>query len=205
MRFGHLMLCDQREWVSSRDRYEQMMEEVRLMDQLGYWSVWFSDHHFDGYALIPDSLMACAAAARETQNIQLGARTGAMNNAWAGHVTGRDHVAMGNGLVGEGVVQAMAAVFAEAPELDLEERLMRTLEAGQRAGGEAQDSPPYHSAALLIYGSDTFSRVDLRVDENATPVVELRRLLDIYAPKIDYFALRATDPEAAQAAKDAGL
>ena len=82
---------------------------------------------------------------------------------------------------------------------------MRALEAGQQAGGEAQDSTPYHSAALLVYGSDTFSRVDLRVDEHATPVVELRRLLDIFAPKIDYFALRATDPEAAQAAKEAGL
>lgn len=73
MQFGHLMLCDQREGVSSQVRYEQMMEEVRLMDRLGYGSVWFAEHHFDGYALIPDSLMACAAAARETQNILLGA------------------------------------------------------------------------------------------------------------------------------------
>ena len=133
------------------------------------------------------------------------ARTGTMNNAWAGHVTGRDHVAMGNGLVDEGVVQNMASVFLETAELDLEERLMRTLEAGQQAGGEAQDSTPYHSSALLVYGSDAFSRVDLRVDEHPMPVVELRRLLDIFAPKIDYFALRVTDPEAAQAAKDAGL
>ena len=126
-----------------------------------------------------------------------------MNNAWAGHVTGRDHVAMGNGLVGEGVVQAMATVFLETAELDLEERLMQALEAGQQAGGEAKDSTPEHSAALLVYGSDAFSRVDLRVDEHPTPVVELRRLLDIFAPKIEYFALRATDPEAAQAAKEA--
>ena len=133
------------------------------------------------------------------------ARTGAMNNPWAGHTTGRDHVAMGNGLVGEGVVQAMAAVFLEAPQLDLEERLLRALEAGQEAGGEAQDSTPYHSAALLVYALDAFCRVDLRVDEHATPVAELRRLLDIFAPKIDYFALRASDPEAAQAAKDAGI
>ena len=117
------------------------------------------------------------------------ARTGAMNNPWAGHTTGRDYVAMGNGLVGEGVVQAMAAVFLESPQLDLEERLFRALEA----------------AALLVYASDTFSRVDLRVDEHPTPVAELRRLLDIFAPKIDYFALRASDPEAAQAAKDAGI
>ncbi len=128
-----------------------------------------------------------------------------MNNDWAGHITGRGHVAMGNGLVGERVVQAMATVFVQALELDLEERLTQALEAGLQAGGEAQDSTPYHSAALLVYGSDNFSRVDLRVDEHATPVAELRRLLDIFAPKIDYFALRASDPEAAQSVKDAGI
>ena len=133
------------------------------------------------------------------------ARTGAMNNPWAGHIAGRDHVAMGNGLGGEGVVQAMASVFLDAADLDLEERLTRTLEAGQEAGGEAQAATPHHSAALLVYASDTFSRVDLRVDELPTPVVELRRLLDIFAPKIDYFALRANDPEAAQAAKDVAV
>ncbi len=123
------------------------------------------------------------------------ARTGSMNNDWAGHTTGRDYVAMGNGLVGEEVVQAMALEFLEALDLDIEERLTRALEAGLQAGGEKQDSTPHHSAALLVYGSDAFSRVDLRVDEHAAPVAELRRLLDIFAPKIDYFALRATDPD----------
>ena len=139
------------------------------------------------------------------RNGNAAARTGAMNNPWAGHVTGRDHVAMGNGLVVEGVVQAMASVFLEVHQLELEERLTQALEAGQQAGGEAQDSTPHHSAALLVYGSDTFSRVDLRVDEHTAPVTELRRLLDIFAPKIDYFALRGSDPEAAQSAKEAGL
>ena len=78
MQFGHLMLCDQREGVSSQVRYEQMMEEIRLMDRLGYWSIWFAEHHFDGYALIPDALTACAAAARETQSIRLGAGVGVL-------------------------------------------------------------------------------------------------------------------------------
>ena len=133
------------------------------------------------------------------------ARTGAMNNPWAGHIAGRDHVAMGNGLVGEGVVQAMSSVFLDAADLDLEERLTRTLEAGQEAGGEAQDATPHHSAALLVYASDTFSRGELRGEEHPTPGGVLRRLLDIFAPKIDYFALRANDPEAAQAAKDVAV
>lgn len=72
MRFGQLMLCDRREGVSSQTRYEQLMEEVRLLDRLGYWSVWFAEHHFDGYALIPDTFVWCAAAARETKRILLG-------------------------------------------------------------------------------------------------------------------------------------
>ena len=127
------------------------------------------------------------------------ARIGSMNNDWSGHIAKPNHVAMGNGLVGEGVAQAMSELFSDNPELDLEERLLRALEAG----GEAKDATPHHSAALLVHGSDPFSRVDLRVDEHPTPVAELRRILDVLTPRIEYFALRAGDPVAAQAAKDA--
>ena len=42
------------------------------------------------------------------------ARTGALNRPWAGHVASRNYVAMGNGLAGEQVVQAMAVIFEEA-------------------------------------------------------------------------------------------
>ena len=42
------------------------------MDQLGYWACWFAEHHFAGYALVPDSLLMAAAAARETRRIRLG-------------------------------------------------------------------------------------------------------------------------------------
>jgi len=124
------------------------------------------------------------------------ARTGSLNNPWAGHVARPNYVAMGNGLRGEPVVRAMATAFEQSEAEDLEERLMRAIEAGQEAGGEAEDSTPYHSAALLVCDSQSFSRIDLRVDEHAEPIVELRRIFDIYKPRIDYFALRASDPEA---------
>ena len=130
------------------------------------------------------------------------ARTGALNNPWAGHIAGENYVSMGNGLTGEQVVRAMAQAFERSEPEDLEERLLRSIEAGQQAGGEAQDSTPHHSAALLIYGSQSFPRIDLRVDEHATPIVELRRVFEIYKPRIDYFSLRASDPEAALAMRD---
>ena len=130
------------------------------------------------------------------------ARTGARNGPWAGHVALPDHVAMGNGLAGERVAAAMSRTFVERESESLEERLLAALEAGQEAGGEQRDMTPYHSAALLVYGSESFSRVDLRVDEHPTPIVELRRVLELFKPKIDYFSLRAEDPEAAFAMSD---
>ena len=125
------------------------------------------------------------------------ARTGALNKPWAGHIAGRNHVAMGNVLAGEQVVQAMAGSFLGSETQSLEERLMEAMEAGQEAGGEARDGTPYHSASLMVYGSLPFPLVDLRVDEHREPLVELRRILGLYSPKIDYFSLRASDPERA--------
>lgn len=130
------------------------------------------------------------------------ARTGALNGPWAGHVANRNYVAMGNGLAGEQVVQAMVTAYEQSESEDLEERLLRAIEAGQEAGGEAKDSTPYHSSALLVYGSQSFPRVDLRVDEHPVPIVELRRIFEFYKPRIDYFSLRASDPEAALATRD---
>src|SRR5215467_4618559 len=73
MYFSHLMLCDRREGLSSQERYELQLAEVRLLEELGYWGCWFAEHHFSGYALVPDCLLMAAAAARETRRIRLGA------------------------------------------------------------------------------------------------------------------------------------
>jgi alkanesulfonate monooxygenase SsuD/methylene tetrahydromethanopterin reductase-like flavin-dependent oxidoreductase (luciferase family) len=46
---------------------------VRLLEELGYWCCWFAEHHFAGYALVPNYLLMAAAAAREPTRIRLGA------------------------------------------------------------------------------------------------------------------------------------
>jgi alkanesulfonate monooxygenase SsuD/methylene tetrahydromethanopterin reductase-like flavin-dependent oxidoreductase (luciferase family) len=43
MYFSHLMLCDRREGLSSQERYEQQLAEVRLLEKLGYWCCWFAE------------------------------------------------------------------------------------------------------------------------------------------------------------------
>jgi len=125
------------------------------------------------------------------------ARTGKRNAEWAGHIARENFVAMGNRLAGEQVVKAMAAAFAQSNAEYLGERLLRVVEAGQEAGGEAPHGAKYHSAALLVCGSQGFPDVDLRVDDHPTPIVELRRVFDAYAPDIDFFTLRPNDPNVA--------
>ncbi len=118
------------------------------------------------------------------------ARTGEMNRDYAGHHVGDSHIALGNVLVGEHVLDAIEEGFLADPEEDLEERLMRALEAGRDAGGQHGGQ---QSAALLVYDTKPFARVDLRVDVHEEPVGELRRVFDVFRPAIPYYNLRLVD------------
>lgn len=119
------------------------------------------------------------------------ARTGAENNDWAGHRIGKGYVVLGNAIAGEGVIDAMEEAFLADPDEDLEERLMRAVEAGRDAGGQPNGQ---RSAALLVYDRKSFSRVDLRVDIHDAPEAELRRIFDRYRPAIPYYDMRQVDP-----------
>ncbi|MGH2399081.1 MAG: DUF1028 domain-containing protein [bacterium] len=101
---------------------------------------------------------------------------------WAGHRTGRGYTCQGNILVAAGVVDAMATTFENAAG-PLPERLVSALEAGQAEGG---DSRGQQSAAIYVvkekgsYGGFIDRYVDLRVDDHPTPIVELRKLLEMH-------------------------
>ena len=102
--------------------------------------------------------------------------TGAECTAWAGEHRGADYAAQGNMLTGPEVLEAMSAAFAKQESQPLDERLLRVLEAGQAAGGDKRGR---QAAALAVIGDQEYRRVDLRVDEHADPVAELRRVHEI--------------------------
>lgn len=102
--------------------------------------------------------------------------SGSSCTAWQGHFTGSDFAIQGNMLLGEATLLAMRAAWKSNTESDLGERLMRTLEAGDRAGGDFRGK---QSAALKIMDKEWYPSVDLRVDEHTEPVAELRRVLNI--------------------------
>jgi uncharacterized Ntn-hydrolase superfamily protein len=105
---------------------------------------------------------------------------------------GRDCVAVGNILRTTQVVDAMVESFEASADQALPERLMRAIEAGDQAGGELKQ---LKSAGLLVVHRESFPFVDLRVDLNSRPLVELRFLWELYQPAADSYVVRAVDPD----------
>ena len=126
--------------------------------------------------------------------------TGARTRPWTGHMTGGGYVAMGNTIDSERVVQAIARAFEENEDLDLDERLLTSLEAGRDAGGQRAAHPEPanqdRSAALIVHELEEYALMDLRVDAHPTAVQELRRVRDEYKPYIPlYYHLRVKEPD----------
>ena len=119
-------------------------------------------------------------------------RTGKENREWAGHATGDGFIAMGNYLVGEKVVQEMAEVLEGSAGDDLESRLIRAIEAGTAAGGQHGGQ---RSAAILVFESDVYPLVSLRVDDHEEPVGELRRIYDKFHALLPYYRERPSNPD----------
>lgn len=118
-------------------------------------------------------------------------RTGSQNTAWAGHRTGNGWIVMGNALLGEGVIVAMAEAMAATHEEELEVRLMRALEAGTAAGGQPDGQ---RSAGILVYENEDFAIINLRIDDHPTPMQELRRLFNRLYPLKAYYQARPDNP-----------
>ena len=122
--------------------------------------------------------------------------TGARTRPWAGHRLGAGYVIGGNVLANEGVVDAMAKAFAGATGRTLDDRLLRALEAGRDAGGQAGSAGhlPERSAALIVVGPGPDDRLDLRVDLHGDAVTQLRAICAEYAPYRAFHRVRHLDP-----------
>ena len=109
--------------------------------------------------------------------------TGSECHLWAGGRTGPCYAAQGNILVSGATVDALAQTFETTAGRPLVVRLLDCLAAAQAAGGDRRGQ---QSAALLVVERDggyahlSDTLVDLRVDDHATPVEELRRLYGIH-------------------------
>ncbi len=101
------------------------------------------------------------------------AHTGPACIAWSGSVGGTDVSVAGNMLAGPQVVEETLKAYLAGAALDFDERLIVAMEAGERAGGDKRGR---QSCAIRIWTEAPFPSFDLRVDDHAEPLSELRRL-----------------------------
>jgi uncharacterized Ntn-hydrolase superfamily protein len=134
------------------------------------------------------SLLATDAQ-RDVRQVAMVDRHGAVS-AWtgpkciqaAGHATGKGYSVQANLMDRPSVWPAMAKAYESATG-DFADRLLAALDAAQREGGDIRGR---QSAALVIVRGESTGKpwedrlVDLRVDDQAEPLIELRRLVNLH-------------------------
>lgn len=72
MRFSNFLFPESRDPGRDGVVLDQVMEEVRLTEGLGYDTIWLSEHHFDGNCAYVDPVSFAAALAMATTRIRIG-------------------------------------------------------------------------------------------------------------------------------------
>jgi len=113
---------------------------------------------------------------------RVAAWTGANCIAAAGHHEGKGYSVQANLMDKQTVWPAMSRAYEKA-EGDFADRLLAALEAAQQEGGDIRGK---QSAALIIVRAESTGKpwedrlVDLRIDDHADPLAEMRRLLNLH-------------------------
>lgn len=102
---------------------------------------------------------------------------------YAGNIVGKNYSVQSNMMLTDKVNAAMSKAFEESEGKPLAERVLIALEAAQTAGGDIRGK---QSAAILVVAGKSTGQpwnerlIDLRIDDNNKPLVELKRLLRLY-------------------------
>jgi uncharacterized Ntn-hydrolase superfamily protein len=142
----------------------------------------------DGLKLLRDGLdprdvintLIAADAGHESRQLhimdasgRIAAHTGRECVDWCGHIEGSGFSIAGNMLTGARVLDDTSNAYAANERLPFAQRLIAAMRSGEAAGGDKRGR---QSAALLIYGEEEWSDLDLRVDDHTDPLAELERL-----------------------------
>ena len=102
---------------------------------------------------------------------------------YASNITGKNFSVQSNMMLNSKVCPAMAKAFEASAGKPIAERIMSALKAAQAVGGDIRGK---QSAAILVVAGKASAQpwndklIDLRVDDNMMPLVELERLLSLF-------------------------
>lgn len=112
------------------------------------------------------------------------AHTGGECIDWCGHTVREGYSVAGNMLAGPQVIEATADSYAAHAAMPFAERLITALAAGEAAGGDKRGK---QAAALIVFSGQEYPALDIRVDDHAEPMLELRRLYDVSLQRFQAF------------------
>lgn len=115
---------------------------------------------------------------------QIAQHTGKDCIDWAGHCAAENVSVAGNMLAGPQVIEAMMEAWQAGGSLGMADRLLTALDAGEAAGGDKRGR---QSAALVLHEGQPYPALDIRVDDHAEPLSELRRLLAVSEERFALF------------------
>lgn len=72
MRFGLFHSIQWPEGTDQRQRYREALEQAYLAEEIGFESVWLTEHHFSRHAIVPDTLNVLSYLAARTTKVRLG-------------------------------------------------------------------------------------------------------------------------------------
>ena len=113
------------------------------------------------------------------------AHTGSACIDWCGHLAGEGYSVAGNMLAGPEVLQSTSDKFKSTKHLSFAERLLEALHAGEAAGGDKRGK---QAAALRVHTTEDYAFLDIRVDDHADPIAELKRLYRVSLQRFQPFS-----------------
>lgn len=116
-------------------------------------------------------------------NGRVATHTGKKCIAEAGHRVGDQFSVQANMMLSDEVWAAMATSFEKNNQMQLPERLIKSLEAAESVGGDIRGRQS--SALLIVSGENPENQwddplIDLRVEDHLQPLKELKRLLKVF-------------------------
>lgn len=159
--------------VQARSSYFARMKGVELMEKNSSLDELLTAMQDDKFEPEKQQYGLISLNKNETPKVY----SGKLIKGWSGELIAKDFAVLGNILVGEKVLKSAYDAFNKTRDKPLAERLMETLKAGERAGGDKRCGSQYaRSAFISVYNPRSKAILKLSIhgiDKGGRPAVSL--------------------------------
>ena len=222
MRFGSFVFPVSQDPINDHRIIDETLEEIILCDELGFDTIWLTEHHFDGATAYVDPVVFAAAVAAKTKRVRIGfavvemalhhpvrlaAQTALLDNLSNGRIivgTGRGSAFNEYEYIGFGVPMAEAANSLKEAEalileawqgnpVDFKGKYWEVSFPGLRPLPIQKPNPPLIRACLGVESTRAMAKMRRPVLIGAQDNESIAERLNVYRDEV--IATGATDEE----------